>query len=92
MKNQKQPFTSVEKIAAEFFFFKIHRKTPEQESHFNKPSYLKPAILLKKRVNKDVLQCHFRNVSERLLLITSQGDHFLLHIGTNKYGITNKDS
>ena len=46
MKNQKQPFTSVEKVAAEIFF-KIHRKTPDQESHFNEISYLKPAILLK---------------------------------------------
>ena len=45
-KDQKQPFTSVEKTAAEIFF-KIHRKTPEQESHFNKVSYRKPAILLK---------------------------------------------
>ena len=49
MKNQKQPFTKAKKIAA-IFFFKIHRKTPEQESHFNKISYLKPAILLKKRL------------------------------------------
>ena len=39
----------VEKTAAEYFF-KIHRKTPEQESHFNEISYLKPAILLKKRL------------------------------------------
>ena len=30
MKNKKQPFTSVKKTAAEFFF-KIQRKTPEQE-------------------------------------------------------------
>ena len=49
MKNQKLPFTKAKKIAADFFF-KIHRKTPEQESHFNKISYLKPAILLKKRL------------------------------------------
>ena len=49
MKNQKQPFTSVEKTAAELFF-KIHRKTPEQESHYNKISYLQPAILLKRRL------------------------------------------
>ena len=35
MKNQKQPFTSVKKTAAEFFL-KIHRKAPEQESHYNK--------------------------------------------------------
>ena len=48
MKNQKLPFTSIEKIAAEFFFFfKIHRKTPDQQYHFNKISYLKLAILLK---------------------------------------------
>ena len=46
MKNQKQPFTRVEKIVAEFFF-KIHRKTPEQESHFNEIFYLEHAILLK---------------------------------------------
>ena len=30
-----------------FFFFKIHRKTPDQQYHFNKISYLKLAILLK---------------------------------------------
>ena len=29
-------------------FSKIYRKAPEQESHFNKISYLKPASLLKK--------------------------------------------
>ena len=46
MKNQKQPFASVEKIATEFFF-KIHREAPELEFHFNKPSYLKQAILKK---------------------------------------------
>ena len=34
MKNQKQSFKDVEKTATEIFF-KIHRKTPEQESHFN---------------------------------------------------------
>ena len=51
MQNQKQPFRSVEKIAAEFFF-KTHRNSPEQESHSNKPSYLKPAILLKKRLQQ----------------------------------------
>ena len=45
-KDQKQPFTSVEKQLLKFFF-KIHRKTPEQESHFNEISYLKPEILLK---------------------------------------------
>ena len=48
MKNKKQPFTSVKKTAAEFFF-KIQRKTSEQESHYNKISYLQPAILLKRR-------------------------------------------
>ena len=47
MKNQKQPFTSVEKTTPEIFF-KIYRKTPEQESHFNEISYLKPAVLLRK--------------------------------------------
>ena len=47
MKNQKKLFTSVEKTAAENFS-KIYRKAPEQESHFNKISYLKPASLLKK--------------------------------------------
>ena len=41
MKNQKQPI-----------FFKIHKKIPEQESHFNKLSYLKAAILLKKRLQQ----------------------------------------
>ena len=49
--NQKQPFTGVEKISAKIFF-KIHKKIPEQESHFNKLSYLKPAILLKKRLQR----------------------------------------
>ena len=49
MKNQKQPFTSAKKAVAEFFL-KIPRKTPEQESHCNKISYLKLAILLKKRL------------------------------------------
>ena len=42
MKNPKQSFISVEKIAAELFF-KIHRKTPVQESHFNKTSYVSQA-------------------------------------------------
>ena len=46
MKNQKLPFTSAEKIAAEIFL-KIHKKTLDQEFHFNEISYLKPAILLK---------------------------------------------
>ena len=90
MNNQKQLFTSVEKIAADFFF-KIHKKTPEQESHFNKPSYLKLAILLKKRLQQKCFKCHFRNVSGQLLLITSQCDHFWLHIDTNKHIATNKD-
>ena len=91
MKNQRQPFASVEKIAANFFF-KIQRKRPEQELHFNKPSYFKPAILLKKRRNKDVLQCHFRNVSGRLLSIAPRGNHFCLRIIMNKHVVTNKDS
>ena len=75
MKNQKQPFTRVKKTAAEFFF-KIHRKTPEQESHYNKISYLKPAILLRDS-NTDVLQCNFRNFSGQLLLITAHTSGFM---------------
>ena len=78
MKNQKQPFTCVKKTAAEFFL-KIHWKTAEQESHYNKISYLKPAILLKRDSNTDFLQCHFRNFSGQLLLITFQGDYFWFH-------------
>ena len=58
MKNQKQPFTSVAKIAAEFFF-KIHRKMREQESNFNRLSYLKPAILSKKRLQQRCLAVSF---------------------------------
>ena len=50
MKNQKQPFTSAEKIATEFFFFKIDRKAQEHESHFDEISCLKPAIQLKRRL------------------------------------------
>ena len=88
MKNQKQPFISVEKIAPKIF----HWKTPEQESHFDKPSYLKPAILLKRDSNRDVSQCYFRNFSRQLFLITSQGEHFWLHISTNKHVVTNEDS
>ena len=38
-KNQKQPFASVEKAVLKIFF-KIHKKTLEQESHFNEISYL----------------------------------------------------
>ena len=76
MKNQKQPFTSVKKRAAEFFLKFFHRKTPEQESHYNKISYLKPAILLRDS-NTDVLQCHFRNFSGQLLLITAHTSGFM---------------
>ena len=36
------------KSSYRFFFFRIHRKTLEQEFHFDEISYLKPAILLKK--------------------------------------------
>ena len=32
------------------FFFKIQKKTPDQQFHFNKISYLKPAIPLKQRL------------------------------------------
>ena len=49
MKNQKQSSKVLKKQLLNIFF-KIHRKTPEQESHFNEISYLKPAILLKKRL------------------------------------------
>ena len=49
MENQKQPFASFEKIATEYFF-KIHRKTPVQKFPFDKLAYLKPAVLLKKRL------------------------------------------
>ena len=54
MKNQKQQFTSVSKIAVEFFF-KIQRKMREQESNLNRPSYLKPAILSKKKTPTTML-------------------------------------
>ena len=73
-------------------FFKIYRKIPEQESHFNKLSYLKRVIVLKRDSNTDTLQCHYRNISGQLLLITSQGDHFWLQISTNKHVFTNKNS
>ena len=49
MENQKQPFTSVEKVAAENSL-NIQRQTPVQEFHFNKLAYLKPETLLKKRL------------------------------------------
>ena len=61
MKNLKQPFTSVEKIAAENFF-KIHRKTPEQESHFNKLSYLNPVILLIERLEHRCFALSFSRI------------------------------
>ena len=51
MKYQKQPFKSVEKIASEFFFQNPQENT-RQESHFNKPSYLKPVILLKNKLRQ----------------------------------------
>ena len=54
--NQKQPFTKATKTAADFFF-KIHSKTPEQESHKN--SYLKHAILLKKRLQHRYITVSF---------------------------------
>ena len=77
MKNQKQPFTSIKKTAAEFFF-KIHWKAPEQESHYNKISCLKPAILLKKRLqhrcftvsfSKFFRTATFNNISRWLFLV-----------------------
>ena len=91
MKNQKQPFTRVKKTAAEFFF-KIHRKTPEQESHYNKISYLKPAILLKKRLQHRCFTvlfseffrtATFNNISGWLLLVPCKLE--------NNYVVTNKD-
>ena len=81
MENQKQPFVSVEKIAAENFF-KIHRKTPVQESPFDKLAYHKPAILLKKRLQHRYFAVSFFNFSGELFLITSQNDHFRLPIST----------
>ena len=43
----------------------------------------------KRDSNTDVI---FKISSGQLLLITSQGDHFWLHISTNKHVVTNKDS
>ena len=58
MENQKQPFASVAKIAAENVY-KIHRKPPVQESPFDKFAYLKPGIPLKKRLQHSPLPSHF---------------------------------
>ena len=80
MENQKQPFASVAKIAAENVY-KIHRKTPVQESPFDKFAYLKPGIPLKKRLQQPFAVSFF-NFSGQLFLITSQNDHFCLHIST----------
>ena len=64
MKNQKQSFTGAAKIAVEIFC-KIHRKTREQESNFNRLSYLKPAILLKKRLQQRCLAVSFSKLFRR---------------------------
>lgn len=45
-----------------YFFFKIHWKTPEYESHSNKPSYLKPAVVLKKRLPQRCFTASFSKV------------------------------
>ena len=64
MKNQKQSFTRVAKIAVEIFC-KIRRKTREQESNFNRLSYLKPTILLKKRLQQRCLAVSFSKLFRR---------------------------
>ena len=83
MENQKQPFASFEKIATEYFF-KIHRKTPVQKFPFDKLAYLKPAVLLKKRLQHRCFAVLFFNFSGQLFLITSQNDYFRLHIMSTK--------
>ena len=63
-----------------FFSIFFHRKTPEQQSHYNKISYLKPAILLKKRLQHRCFTVSFSEFCRTAtLLITSQGDYFWFH-------------
>ena len=61
-----------------FFSIFFHRKTPEQQSHYNKISYLKPAILLKKRLQHRCFTvlfseffktATFNNISRWLLML-----------------------
>ena len=75
-----------------WIFFKIHRKTPEQKSYFKKISYLKPAILLKKRLQHRCFTVSFSeffrtatfdNISGWLLLVPCKLE--------NNYVVTNKD-
>ena len=75
-----------------FFSNCFHRKTPEQESHYNKLSYLKPAILLKKRLQHRCFTVSFseffrtatfNNISGWLLLVPCKLE--------NNYVVTNKD-
>ena len=92
MKNQKQPFTSAKKTAADFFFFKIHRKTPEQESHYNKISYLEPAILLKKRLQHRCFTVSFSVFFRRAAFNKILGWLLLVSCNLeNNYVATNKD-
>ena len=73
-----------------FFSIFFHRKTPEQESH-NKISYLKPAILFKKRLRHRCFTVSFseffrtatfNNISGWLLLVPCKLE--------NNYVVTNK--
>ena len=86
MKNQKQPFRSVEKIAANFFskFTGKHQSRKHISQAFNSIKKETPTEMLCNAI--------FEMFQGTYFLIKSQGDHFWLPIGTNKHVATNKDS